>query len=199
MAWHHIIPFSLLRQVWNRLVDQHVATELAEARVVIRQYLLLADRNQPNVDALIDRMRAVNTDQRRAGHHNLQPLTVSEAHQLATAAVWPAWNAVEGPQRRSDDPEDRYFDRFTSGLTIDEAARMTAIEVLYRQLQAFANAGPAPGRVSLRALAQAVSGARPMLRCDLPIRYRPEMWVADGAGVWRKRRDGELYNPAGSR
>jgi hypothetical protein len=197
MAWHHIIPFSLLREVWNRLVDQHIATELAEARVAIRQYLLLSDRNQPHVDALIERMRAENTGQKRASHYNLRPLDVSEAHQLATAAVWPAWNAIEGPQRRSDDPQDRYFDRFTSGLTADEAARMRAIEALFGPLRALVNAGPAPGPRSLRAFAQAASGARSTLCCDLPLRFRPEMWVDDGAGLWRKRRDGESYTVTG--
>jgi hypothetical protein len=189
MSWHHIIPFALLRGVWNRLVDQHIATELAEARVAIRQYLLLSDRNQPNLDALIDRMRAENADQKRASHNKVEPLSVSEAHQLATAAVWPPWNAVEGPQRRSDDPQDRYFDRFTFGLTADEPARMRAIETLFGQLQIFVNAGQAPGAGHLRGLAQSASLARPFVICDFPIRYRPEMWVDDGAGVWRKRRD----------
>jgi hypothetical protein len=191
MAWHHIIPFSLLRDVWNRLVDQHIATQLAEARVAIRQYLLLCDRNQPNLDALIDRIRAESTDQKRAGHHHLQPLDVSEAHQLATAAVWPPWNAVEGPLRRSDDPQNRYFDRFTFGLTAEEAARMSAIETLFGHFRMFVSGGPAPGPGSLRALSQAASTARPILGCDLPIYYRAEMWVNDGAGMWRKRREAE--------
>src|SRR5262245_54548507 len=92
MAWHHIIPFAVLREVWNRLVDQHVATQIPEARVAIRQYLLLADRNLPNAEALIGRMRAENTSQLRAKHNELQPVDVVEAHRLATAAVWPAWN-----------------------------------------------------------------------------------------------------------
>ncbi len=197
MAWHHIIPFSMLREVWNRLVDQHIATQFAEARVAIRQYLLLADRNLPNLDALIDRMRAENTEQRRAGHHLLPPLDVAEAHQLATAAVWPAWNAVEGPQRRSDDPQNRYFDRFTFGLTAEEGARMRVIETLFGQFQMFVGAGPAPGPGSLRTLAQAASTARPVVGCDLPIRYRPDMWVQDGPGLWRKRRDTEGNAAAG--
>jgi len=197
MAWHHIIPFSLLREVWNRLVDQQIATELAEARVAIRQYLVLCDRNQRNLDDLIDRMRAENTEQKRAGHHQLRPIEVFEAHQLATVAVWPPWNAVEGPRRRSDDPQDRYFDRFTSGLRAGEAARMSVIETLFNNFQAFAGAGPAPGPGSLRALIQAASTARPIVSCDLPIRYRPEMWVDDGAGLWRKRREGEGNTVAG--
>ena len=90
MAWHHVIPFSVLREVWNRLVDQHIATQFPEARITIRQYLLLADRNLPNLDDMIDRMRAEDKSQRRSGHHELPPLDVAEAHRLATAAVWPS-------------------------------------------------------------------------------------------------------------
>jgi hypothetical protein len=191
MAWHHVIPFSVLRDVWNRLVDQHIASQLPEARVAIRQYLLLTERNLPNVDSLVDRIRAENTAQRRAGHHQLQPLTVAEAHQLATAAVWPPWNTVEGPQRRTDDPQDRYLDRFTSGLTQEEAARMKAVERIFDDFRTFANAGAAPGSASLRSLADAASRARPALSCDRPIRFRAELWVDQGAGRWRKRRDGE--------
>jgi hypothetical protein len=191
MAWHHVIPFSVLREVWNRLVDRHIATQMPEARVAIRQYLVLADRNLPNLDGLIDRMRAENTSQRRAGHNELRQLDVAEAHRLATAAVWPAWNAVEGPQHRIDDPRDRYFDRFTSGLTVEEAARMKAIEALFADFQRFINAGFEPGPVSLRALADAVSRVRPIVSCDMPIRYRAELWVDEGNGRWRKRRDGE--------
>jgi hypothetical protein len=197
-SWHHIIPFMVLRDVWNRLVDQHIATQIPEARVAIRQYLLLVDRNLPNADSMIDRMRAENTDQKRAGHHRLMPLTVAEANSLATAAVWPAWNAVEGPQLRSDDPADHYFDRFTSGLTAEEASRMLVIERLFHQLSAFSNSGPVPGPSNLNALTQAASSARPVLNCDMPIAYRSEMWTADGNGRWRKRRDGESYTPAGA-
>ncbi len=63
MSWHHIIPFPILRDVWNRLVDQHVGTALPDARVAIRQYLLLSNCNLPNLDAFVDRMRVENSDQ----------------------------------------------------------------------------------------------------------------------------------------
>jgi hypothetical protein len=152
MAWHHIIPFSILRDVWNRLVDQHTATELAESRVAIRHYLLLCERNLPNVDNLINRMRAENTDQKRAGHAQLRPLNVAEGLRLATLAVWPPWNVVEGPRLRSDDPYDHYFDRFTCGLTASEAARMKNIETLFGRFQMFVSVGSAPSANSLRAL-----------------------------------------------
>jgi hypothetical protein len=196
MAWHHVIPFSDLREVWNRLVDQHIATQIPEARVAIRQYLLLADRNLPNLDQLVDRMRVENTSQRRSGQHELRPLDVAEAHRLATAAVWPAWNVVEGPQNRIDDPRDRYFDRFTSGLALEEQTRMKSIETLYRDFQNFIKVGPAPSGVNLRVLADAISRVRSILASDQPIRYRAELWVDEGNGRWRKRRDGERSTAA---
>ena len=192
MAWHHIIPFSLLRDVWNRMVDQLVATELGEAPVAVRQYLSLADRNLLGLDRLVDRIRAENP-KRRASHNVLPPLDVAEALELQTAAMWPVWNVVEGPRRRSDDPQNRYFDRFTAGLTNEEAGRMRAIEGLFDTFQDFAGAGPAPGAIALRTLSQELTAVRPFLLCAGPIRYRQEMWVEDGAGVWRKRRDGERF------
>jgi hypothetical protein len=141
------------------------------------------------VEALIDRMRAENTTQRRAEHSRLEPLSVLDVNWLATAAVWPPWNTVEGPQARSDDPQDYYVDRFTAGLTPTEADRMRAIELLFPHLESFVRAGPAPGRSSLRDLSQAVLRARRALDCALPISYRPEMWTQDGAGgLWRKAR-----------
>jgi hypothetical protein len=197
MIWHHIIPFSILREVWNRLVDQHIDTQLPEARVAVRQYLMLCDHKLTSVDSLVDRIRAENTTQRRAGHHDLRPLDVAEAHRLAIAAVWPTWNVVEGPRRRSDDPQDRYFDRFTSGLTAEESARLRVIEALFGAFEAFVKAGSAPGPVSLSALTNAAARARPEVSCDLPIRYRPEMWVDEGGGLWRKRRDGVRLTAAG--
>jgi hypothetical protein len=196
MAWHHVIPFSALREVWNRLVEQHINTQIPEARVAIRRYLLLADRNLPHLDCLIDRIRAESNAQRRASHHELQPLDVAEAHRLTTAAVWPPWNTVEGPQRRIDDPHDRYFDRFKSGLTLQEAARMKAIELLFNGFQRFINAGRALGPNNLRALGEAMAGARLIAYCDFPIRYRAELWVGEGGGTWRKRRDGERSTAA---
>src|SRR4051794_7724279 len=112
MAWHHIIPFSLLRDVWNRLVDSYIGSDSPEARVALRRYLGLCDRSLPDIDKILDRIRAV-ADRKRAGHSPIEPLNVPEVHQLATAATWPAWNAVEGPTPRSDDPGNRFFDRFT--------------------------------------------------------------------------------------
>lgn len=190
MAWHHIIPFPVLREVWNRLVDQMIATQFPEARTAIRQYLLLCGARYPNLEDLIDRIRAVDTRQKRTGHHHLPPLENWEVVQLQTDAVWPPWNTVEGPRRekRSDDPADHYLDRFTAGLKPGEAVRMRTIEVLYGQLQLFIDAGAAPGPASLRALAEAASMARPILSGSLPIQYRDEMWTQDGANRWRKAR-----------
>jgi hypothetical protein len=113
MTWYHVIPYSLLRDVWNRLVDQHIATQLPEARVAIRKYVSLVDPRVVNLDELVDRIRAENTAQRRAEHNTLRPLDVAEANQLAAAAVWPTWDVVEGPSARSDDTRDQSLDGLT--------------------------------------------------------------------------------------
>ena len=68
---------------------------------------------------------------------------------------------------------------------------MKSVEALFGDFQTFINAGPAPGPSSLRALADAASRARLTVSADLPIRYRAELWVDEGGGRWRKRRDGE--------
>ena len=146
------------------------------------------DGREITLDELIDRMRAENVDQRRTHHHKLPALDVTEANRLATAATWPAWNTVEGPNKRNDDPHDSYLDRFTAGLTIQESARMRAIESLFPQLQRFVSAGPMPGALHLRDLAGAISLARPNVYFDSPIRYRPDMWVKDHGDFWRKAR-----------
>lgn len=194
MAWHHIIPYHLLRDVWNRLVDQHIATQLPEARIAIRQYLILCDPTLSNRDNLIDRIRAESTAQRRAGHHYLQPLADDEVLRLQTAAVWPAWNTVEGPDKdcRSDDPGEHQVDRFTHGLTAEQVTRTREAELLFRPFQLFVAAGPAPGPNSLGALAGSAARARPFLGGDSPIRYSSDIWIKDpSTGKWHKRRDRE--------
>jgi|KBSMisStaDraftv2_1062788.scaffolds.fasta_scaffold869753_1 hypothetical protein len=190
MSWHHIIPFWLLRDVWNRLVNEHVTTQVPAARLAIRGYLLLCDRTMIDREALIDRMRADNTDQKRSGHHKLLPLHVHEANMLATAAVWPAWNVVGGPSARSDSPGDFDIDRFRTGLTPQEAVRMREVELLVGPLQLFAQGSTSVGPGTLGAITQLVARARPYLACDLPIPYRAGMWVKDPTtGLSRKRRD----------
>jgi len=189
VAWYHIIPFSLLRTVWNQLVDQQINTQLPEARVAIRQYLVLADARLQNVDALVDRIRAENTTQRRAGHNNLQPLTVVEADQLASVAAWPAWDVVEGPTPRSDDPGDQ-LDRFTVGLLPAEIAQMKALEHLFSAFKQFANAGPGSGASGLSTLSHELAIERSNVARELPIRLRAEMWVEDGT-KWRKNRSAD--------
>lgn len=189
MSWHHIIPFSLLREVWNRIVDQVLETQMPEARTAGRQYLQLADRLIPGVDQLIDRIHAENPGQRRAGHFTLTPLSDAECLMVATAAMWPVWNAVEGPQNRNDDPRDYYFDRFTSGLRPDELVRMRHIETLYEAFRQF-TAVPRPNAGAFQMLTATITTARTVVACDQPIRFRPELWVQHPGGMWSKRRDG---------
>jgi len=193
MSWHHIIPASVLAGVWNYLVDRHVATQLREARVALRQYILLAKRNLTDVERVLDRIRAGSMPRPRTGYGSLAPLDVVEVHAITTAVVWPPWNIVEGPSSRSDDPKDEYLDRFTYGLSADETTRMRAIALLDGEFENFLHAGPMPGSAALRALSTAIARYRTFLTCDGPIRYRPEMWVRDAGGKWRKRRGGDPH------
>lgn len=182
MARHHILPYNTLRDTWNHLVRAFTSSQLAEARTAIRQYLGTCNHTLGNVDTLLDRMRA-------------NQLTVSECNILAETAVWSAWNIVDGPSRRSDDPGDSYMDRFTFGITPAEFRRMRAIEELYLALRAFVGA-PEPTAGSLRALTGHLSVARMSFAfVDRPIPFRADMWEHDGHGLWRKRRSGEQFLP----
>jgi hypothetical protein len=73
---------------------------------------------------------------------------------------------------------------------------MKSLEALFGDFQIFINAGPNPASGSLRALGDATSRVRSIVSCDLPIRYRAELWVDEGGDRWRKRRDGERSTAA---
>jgi hypothetical protein len=197
MAWHHIIPYQTLRDTWNRLVQQHIQTDWQEARVTIRQFLSLCDRNLPNLDETLDRMRFENTDRKRAGHNREERLTTPEVNDLGTAATWQAWNIVGGPAgySRSDDPAGDGVDRFRVGLRPSERDRMRFVEELSTSLQTFVGAGPDPGHAALETLSEDVTLARRLtgnnlVGCEAPIPFREEMWVRDN-GLWRKRTENE--------
>lgn len=109
---HHIIARPVLLAVWNGLAGAFIDTQLPEARTAVRQYLLLCGVPAANLDSLIDRIRAVQKTQQRAGHHHLPTLEAWEIDPIQRAVIWPAWNIVVGPVRadRDDDPEDRNRD-----------------------------------------------------------------------------------------
>lgn len=189
-TWHHMIPYAVLRDVWNGLVDQHAATQWPEARIAIRQFLSLCNRNIPDVDELLDRMREKSRLQRRDGLAGLDALGDQEVSIIEAAVVWPVWNVVGGPANRSDDPKDGdVYDQFRVGLTPEELLRVQAIEMLLAEFRFFRDATP-PGQPALRRLATNLQALRPLIVCDKPIPFRPSMWMKDGA-KWRKRRQNE--------
>jgi hypothetical protein len=186
MARHHILPYNTLRDLWNRLVDCFHGTQIAEARTAIRQFLITCDGRLPHVDVMLDKLRR-------------DELTVVECNILEEAAIWAAWNLVDGPKNRSDDPDDTYIDRFTFGVTREEFGRMGVIEGLYRSFLQF-NSSVQPTATDLRTLAEALKTARLTLAgIDRPIPFRPDMWEREADGRWRKRRSGEQFLQAGAR
>jgi hypothetical protein len=180
LAWHHVIPYFTLRAAWNSLVTQFFQTRLAEAQTALHQYMALCGWNAAEIQRFLPLIRR-------------NQMSVPDADLLATAAVWPAWNIVEGPANRTDDPADHYIDRFTHGLTRLEYARMLEAESFNDVLGTF-NANPMKNGPVLGALANRINHARQRLACDAPIPFRPDMWVQDGA-TWRKRRNGEQFIP----
>jgi hypothetical protein len=183
VVWHHVIPYALLRDVWNALVNQAAAKELGEARVALRQYLRLCGQPLPDIDQLIDRM---------------PDMEIPECNAQATQAVWPAWNIVEGPATnlRSDDPGERGMDRYFQGITPLEFARMRALDPLYLDFQIFNQATQNLDANTLRGISAAIRVARMSLQADLPIPYRPAMWVRQSDGRFRKARHGEIHTAA---
>jgi len=179
LVFHHIIPFYRLRDVWNALVHHSHATQLAQATVALRHYLLLCNPSLPLIE---QRLNCIRTG----------ALDVAQCNELATLAVWPPWNIVEGPHTRlrTDDPGDYLIDRYTHGLTVQEQTRMRAIETLDAQFETFVATIGNRRETALRAIAEALRAARQSLACATPIYIRARMWDEDH-GRWSKRRTGE--------
>lgn len=173
MDWHHVIPFAVLRRVWNLLVDAYCDTQLQEAHVALFQYIQLCANHPAGIEALMQRLRR-------------GVLEVHEGESLGTIAAWPPWNVVEGPKNRSDNPGDG-LDRYREGLTPLEIARWGTIERIYERFVVFGSVEK-PSPPALDALAGAMRLARMTLACDFPVPFRASMWVKEADGRWRKRR-----------
>jgi hypothetical protein len=171
--WHHILPASILRDVWNSIVMQCRNTQEQQARRAMFQYLRLCDSKLAGIDETIQRLR-------------VRQLTEAENTVLRQTAYWPPWDIVEGPTPRSDDPRNQ-LDKFTVGLTPAEQERMRSIERLCPKFSSFLTLGNTLNAAALSNLADTCAEARPRLACDQPIPFREEMWERDG-GTWRKRR-----------
>ncbi len=170
MAFHHIIPRSVLIRAFNRLLEHRIHSAGAEARTCLYQFLALCNRNHPGLEKVTDRLRTDPAAPKRAGHNPLVPLSVPELTEVHRSVIWPAWDVVEGPAQRGDDPGDHYMDRFTAGLQADEMLQMRAIESLFPSLETAATNGPSS------ALASAIGAARNVLNRPTPIRFRADMW-----------------------
>jgi hypothetical protein len=180
-AFHHIIPRSILIGVFNRLLEAHLGSAGAEAKTCLVQFVALCNRKHRDVERTVDRLRSDAPAARRAGHNPLLPLSVSEIDDLHRSVIWPAWDLVEGPKQRADDPKDHYLDRFTVGLIAGEAQQMRAVESLYPALLTAVAGGPSAS------LSASIRAARIVLNRQEPIRYRPEMWDLESKPA-RKRR-----------
>lgn len=168
-TWHHVIPYSLLRTVWNLMIRSVAASRGQEAPVALKRYLSASGSTFRNPDGWISNLRN-------------RSLSVSQMDELARCAVWQPWNIVEGPSDRTDDPCDTQqhtwqMDRFTHGLTSDELARMRVVESLYEELRQIISAVSVTGN-QVQAIGEAFLHRSGLKFISQPIAYRKTMWLS---------------------
>lgn len=184
--WHHIIPYSALRNCWNALATHHEQNR--KAAIALQIFMRMLGFDQPRVKGLLAIMAAG-----RVG--------VIEQQEIETAVAYPPWDIVEGPKNRADDPDDD-FDEFTAGLSPAERNRMGKLQSLFEGLKIFNQAASGVGdlqdRVFVTAANEMSQVERNLQECTRFIPFRPAMWQMvqpagqpdplPAAAVWKKRR-----------
>lgn len=187
LSWHHVIPHATLQDCWQALARR---IDLDKAKVALESFMRLLKIETPR-----QWVRAME-----AG-----ALSIEQQLVLDVKISWPAWNIVEGPSFRRDDPKND-FDEFTSGLTASELERHKKLKKLFISVRIFNDATAAGAINDETASAVAISMnnvERTLVAGDL-IRFRTIMWqetsppasvssAIQGVRWWRKRSDGLLY------
>ena len=171
---HHMIPYSLLKDVWNVLLDRFYASQSADVARAVRRYISLMDPAMKDIDANLASIRR-------------DKLTDADCIALRTSLSWPAWNIVEGPKNRSDDIDKVALDLFTKGITPLELKRMNAVRRMYFALKQFERMEGTEAEI-LSFLEFLQRQSQGVFAVDGMIRFRAEMWEQDKAsGRWHKR------------
>ena len=189
-TWHHVIPYALLRDVWNLLADRCVRRDEQDVRLATRAYLILAGLTRIAADEAIERMRALHPTRKPSGSRQARPYDEGDATTLRARVVWQPWNLVEGESNRCDEPGRYAIDWFRTGLPDDEVNRLKLVEKFEPALRGYATSGPEPDSQHHQRLRRCAEDFYLLALFKAPIPYRPEMWVRVG-GQWRKARRGE--------
>ncbi|MGD1927108.1 MAG: hypothetical protein ACFB03_23420 [Paracoccaceae bacterium] len=181
LAFHHICDWALLRDTWNRLVDdKHYAT-------------------------ICCWLYAVGFDVKNTYHETGEPQTpvaiatqimkgedvydVADADEVHTRITWSTWNLVEGPKEdtRSDD-RGNFHDRFSNvrgGISESERADLTGPDRLYSIMSGLNLSQPIP-------LLKAIDLSKALMSVNRKakvIKFREQMWTKASGGMkkcWRK-------------
>jgi hypothetical protein len=124
MIWHHVIPYSLMRNCWNVLASNHSGNAKAKNALQIYMQLLGIDRESGK-----ELIRTMANGTVGMDHHE----------RIAKAVAYAPWNIVEGPKNRSDDPGED-FDAYRIGLFPSELNRHGKLKVLFNALKLFNDA-----------------------------------------------------------
>jgi len=180
MSWHHIVPYSQLRNCWNTLAAQFVSR--SAGAMAVHTYMRLLGYSHETAKKS---MNAVTAGRFSADDHM----------KLWYSICYPKWDLVEGPSERVDDP-DEDFDEFKAGLSSAELVRQDRLRSLHTAMKTFNEAS-----VGLDEIADGVIGAlhnvfgqaeRTLLSCKAPISFRESMWKEipelgkSSSGKWRK-------------
>lgn len=189
LNWHHVIPFAMMRDVWQALV---MHPDLGKCKVALISYMRLIGITTPR-----QYLKMMEEGQ----------LPFDQQEELDRRLAWIPWNIVEGPAYRVDDPKtNTSLDEFTAGLTITEWKRHQRIRELFI---AFKNFNPA---VAARRMTPEEAGSvtevmnnveRTLVAGNL-IRFRPAMWkeakapqslstAMEGVRWWRKKSGISFY------
>lgn len=181
LAFHHICDWALLRDTWNRLIDdRHFGT------ICIWLYTSGFDVNniyyetdEAQTPALITRTIMEGEDVQK----------VADPDEVHARITWSTWNLVEGPKEdtRADDLGN-FHDRFSNvrkGISELERADLTAPDRIYTIMSGLNLKQAIPKKKALelsKALLSVNRGAK-------VIKFRPDMWINDKSGrkkCWRK-------------
>jgi hypothetical protein len=188
MAYHHISDWAMLRDVWNRLIDdKHFGT------ICSWLYAVGFDTTNVFIDTRNDipvkdgkQTPAAITMAIMKGEEVEKVADVGEIHERVT---WSTWNLVEGPEGaiRTDD-RGNFHDIFSTvkkGITDKEKADLQAADRVYGALSALNTSGPIDKDRAL-ALGKALLAVN---RNAQVIKYREDMWVCNkslGKKCWTK-------------
>jgi hypothetical protein len=186
MTWHHVLPFSQLRQCWNTVASHQ--TDQPWEVYALRTYLRVIGFEKEEVKQLAESIK-----QGTLSSTNYERLW----HRLS----WPPWDVIQGPRKRADDPAE-CFDEYTIGLTPAELNRQRRLKSLWLKMASFNDA--TEGLVQIdRAQLVFLTNALTLMLANIenvqwPIFFRESMWEMvevggkkpdyPGAATWRKRR-----------